>query len=116
MDPNADREDSLADNQATFLMSNMVAQSPNNNQGPWGDLENYLRSLVHGNAMMMARATARGPAEPPPSDKARAAGQAAASAALVPAKPAFTETPESNGGSIYHEPGRKPSWFQRVFS
>ncbi len=48
MDPNADRESSLPDNQATFLMSNMVAQSPDNNQGPWADFENYLRSVVHG--------------------------------------------------------------------
>ncbi|HZT76131.1 MAG TPA: DNA/RNA non-specific endonuclease [Vicinamibacterales bacterium] len=48
MDPNADRESSLPVNQATFLMSNMVAQSPDNNQGPWADFENYLRSVVHG--------------------------------------------------------------------
>jgi DNA/RNA endonuclease G (NUC1) len=46
MSPNADREDTLPDNQATFLMSNMVAQAPDNNQGPWADFENYLRSLV----------------------------------------------------------------------
>ena len=46
--PNADREDSIPDNQATFLMSNMVAQSPDNNQGPWADFENYLRSVVRG--------------------------------------------------------------------
>jgi DNA/RNA endonuclease G (NUC1) len=48
MDPNADRVSSLPVNQATFLMSNMVAQSPDNNQGPWADFENYLRSVVHG--------------------------------------------------------------------
>ena len=48
MDPNADRESSLPVNQATFLMSNMVAQAPDNNQGPWVDFENYLRSVVHG--------------------------------------------------------------------
>jgi DNA/RNA endonuclease G (NUC1) len=52
MDPNADREDTVPDNQATFLMSNMVAQAPNNNQGPWADLENYLRLLVHGTSQM----------------------------------------------------------------
>ena len=48
MTPNADRdkETSIPINQATFLMSNMVAQSPDNNQGPWADLENYLRSLL----------------------------------------------------------------------
>ena len=47
MVPNADRdkETSIPINQATFLMSNMVAQAPDNNQGPWADLENYLRTL-----------------------------------------------------------------------
>jgi DNA/RNA endonuclease G (NUC1) len=48
MTPNADRdkETSIPINQATFLMSNMVAQSPDNNQGPWANLENDLRALV----------------------------------------------------------------------
>ncbi len=48
MSPNADRdkETSIPINQATFLMSNMVAQAPDNNQGPWAQLENYLRSLL----------------------------------------------------------------------
>jgi DNA/RNA endonuclease G (NUC1)/fibronectin type 3 domain-containing protein len=48
MCPNADRdkETSIPINQATFLMSNMVAQSPDNNQGPWAALESYLRSLL----------------------------------------------------------------------
>jgi len=51
MTPNADRdkETSIPINQATFLMSNMVAQSPDNNQGPWANLENYLRSLTPAN-------------------------------------------------------------------
>jgi hypothetical protein len=30
-------------------MSNMVAQAPDNNQGPWASLENYLRTLVPAN-------------------------------------------------------------------
>jgi DNA/RNA endonuclease G (NUC1) len=48
MTPNADRdkETSIPINQATFLMSNMVAQAPLNNQGPWADLEAYLRTLT----------------------------------------------------------------------
>jgi endonuclease G len=48
MTPNADRdkETSIPINQATFLMSNMVAQAPGNNQGPWASLEGYLRTLV----------------------------------------------------------------------
>ena len=48
MTPNADRdkETSSPINQATFLMSNMVAQAPGNNQGPWASLEGYLRTLI----------------------------------------------------------------------
>jgi endonuclease G len=48
MTPNADRdkETSIPINQATFLMSNMVAQAPDNNQGPWAALEGDLRNLV----------------------------------------------------------------------
>ena len=48
MVPNADRdkETSIPINQATFLMSNMVAQAPDNNQGPWASFENYLRTLL----------------------------------------------------------------------
>ena len=50
MTPNADRdkETSIPINQATFLMSNMVAQAPDNNQGPWADFEGYLRTLLPG--------------------------------------------------------------------
>ena len=53
MTPNADRdnENSTPINQATFLMSNMVPQAPDNNQGPWADLENYLRSLLPANEL-----------------------------------------------------------------
>jgi DNA/RNA endonuclease G (NUC1) len=48
MVPNADRdkETSIPINQATFLMSNMVAQAPDNNQGPWANMENDLRALL----------------------------------------------------------------------
>ncbi|MCL4549740.1 MAG: DNA/RNA non-specific endonuclease [Bacteroidetes bacterium] len=46
MCPSADRTLTVADNSATFLMTNMIPQAPNNNQGPWANLENYLRSLV----------------------------------------------------------------------
>jgi endonuclease G len=53
MTPNADRdkETSIPINQATFLMSNMVAQSPDNNQGPWAALENFLRTLLPANEL-----------------------------------------------------------------
>ena len=48
MTPNADRDNpaSIPLNQETFLMTNMVPQAPNNNQGPWADLENFLRALL----------------------------------------------------------------------
>ncbi len=48
MTPNADRDKDAAVsiNQATFLMTNIVPQAPNNNQGAWADFESYLRSLL----------------------------------------------------------------------
>ena len=46
MCPSADRTYSVTDNSATFLMTNMVPQAPNNNQGPWAKFEDYCRSLV----------------------------------------------------------------------
>ncbi|GGF15073.1 DNA/RNA non-specific endonuclease [Hymenobacter cavernae] len=45
--PSADRTGSVADNSATFLMSNMMPQAPNNNQQTWAGLENYCRTLVN---------------------------------------------------------------------
>ena len=44
--PSADRTGSVADNSATFLMSNMMPQAPNNNQQTWVGLETYCRTLV----------------------------------------------------------------------
>jgi endonuclease G, mitochondrial len=46
MCPSADRTYSVTDNSATFLMTNMIPQAPNNNQGAWAKLEDYCRSLV----------------------------------------------------------------------
>lgn len=46
MCPSADRTYSVTDNSATFLMTNMIPQAPNNNQGPWAKFEDYCRSLV----------------------------------------------------------------------
>lgn len=46
MCPSADRTGSTTDNSATFLMTNMVPQAPNNNQITWANLENYCRKLV----------------------------------------------------------------------
>jgi endonuclease G len=44
--PSADRTSSIADNSATFLMSNMMPQAPQNNQQTWANLESYARTLV----------------------------------------------------------------------
>lgn len=41
--PSADRTSSPENNAATFFMTNMMPQAPQNNQGPWGDLEQYTR-------------------------------------------------------------------------
>ncbi|GAX38892.1 DNA/RNA non-specific endonuclease [Nodularia sp. NIES-3585] len=46
MTPSADRTSTVAVNSSTFLMSNMIAQAPDNNQGVWANLENYSRTLV----------------------------------------------------------------------
>ena len=48
MCPNADRDNQnrIPINQETYLMSNMVPQAPDNNQGPWANLEAYLRTLT----------------------------------------------------------------------
>ncbi len=46
MTPSADRTNSVASNSATFLMTNMIPQAPDNNQGVWASLETYERDLV----------------------------------------------------------------------
>ena len=55
MVPNADRdpETSLPINQATFLMTNIIPQSPDNNQGPWAAMENDLRAMIAGTSNEM---------------------------------------------------------------
>lgn len=44
--PSADRTGSVADNSATFLMTNMMPQASVNNQQTWAGLENYCRTLT----------------------------------------------------------------------
>ena len=44
--PSGDRTNSVPNNSATFLMTNMMPQLPANNQGPWEDLESYCRTLA----------------------------------------------------------------------
>lgn len=52
MCPSADRTSTIANNSATFLMTNMIPQAPNNNQITWNNLETYERTLVsYGNEL-----------------------------------------------------------------
>ena len=44
--PSKDRSNSPQANSATFLMSNIVPQEPDSNQGVWKNLEDYSRDLV----------------------------------------------------------------------
>jgi endonuclease G, mitochondrial len=46
MAPSADRSNNPTDNAATFLMTNIIPQAPDNNQGYWAELENYGRTLA----------------------------------------------------------------------
>jgi endonuclease G, mitochondrial len=45
--PSGDRTNTVANNSATFLMTNMMPQAANNNQGPWAGLEVYARELAN---------------------------------------------------------------------
>lgn len=44
--PSGDRTAIEVDNDATFLMTNILPQTPDSNQGVWADLEIYCRDLV----------------------------------------------------------------------
>ena len=46
MCPSADRTKTVADNSSTFLMTNMFAQAPDNNQRGWATLETYCRTTA----------------------------------------------------------------------
>ena len=46
MCPHSDRAKTDETSAATFIMTNMVPQSPENNQKAWDQLENYCRDLV----------------------------------------------------------------------
>ncbi len=46
MCPSEDRDFSIADNTATFLMTNMIPQSPKLNRVTWVALEKYCRTLI----------------------------------------------------------------------
>lgn len=56
--PSGDRTKTVADNSATFLMTNMMPQAPANNQGPWAQLEDYCRTLANqGNELYIIAGT-----------------------------------------------------------
>lgn len=44
--PSGDRTANETDNSATFLMTNIIPQTPDNNREPWRELEEYCRTLV----------------------------------------------------------------------
>lgn len=44
--PSADRSQTPEDNSTTFLMTNIMPQSPDNNRNTWGNLEDYCRELI----------------------------------------------------------------------
>jgi DNA/RNA endonuclease G (NUC1) len=46
MTPSGDRTRTVADNSATFLMTNFVPQIAQNNSGAWEDFESYCRTLA----------------------------------------------------------------------
>ena len=45
--PSGDRTRNQEDNSATFLMTNMIPQTPDNNRHTWEGLESYCRELVN---------------------------------------------------------------------
>lgn len=47
MCPSDDRDSTTDDNQATFYMTNIIPQAPNNNQITWKALEDYCRALMY---------------------------------------------------------------------
>ncbi len=53
MCPSADRTDSVPDNEKTFIMSNIIPQASQNNQGLWATFENYSRSLISSQELLI---------------------------------------------------------------
>jgi DNA/RNA endonuclease G (NUC1) len=53
MCPSGDRTASVPINEETFLMSNMIPQAPDNNQGLWANLETYSRAIAASNEVLV---------------------------------------------------------------
>jgi endonuclease G, mitochondrial len=61
MCPSGDRTANRADNDAVFLMTNIVPQAPANNQGAWNDFEVYCRALARSGSELYVAAGPAGP-------------------------------------------------------
>ena len=53
MCPSGDRTANTTINDETFLMSNMIPQAPDNNQGIWANLETYSRAIASSNEVLV---------------------------------------------------------------
>ena len=54
MCPSEDRTDNTTDNHMVFLMSNIIPQAANNNEGVWANFEEYCRTLAdEGNELLI---------------------------------------------------------------
>lgn len=51
--PSADRTDTTNDNKLVFFMSNIMPQSAPNNQGVWGNFEDYCRAQLGSNELLI---------------------------------------------------------------
>lgn len=51
--PSEDRTDTVENNKLVFFMSNITPQSALNNQGVWANFENYCRSLLTSNELLI---------------------------------------------------------------
>jgi DNA/RNA endonuclease G (NUC1) len=51
--PSADRTDTKNNNKLVFYMSNIMPQSALNNQGVWGNLEDYCRAMLPTNELLI---------------------------------------------------------------
>jgi endonuclease G len=51
--PSEDRTDTSADNKLVFFLTNIMPQSGPNNQGVWGNLETYCRSMLTTNELLI---------------------------------------------------------------
>ncbi|HWA08481.1 MAG TPA: MBG domain-containing protein [Opitutaceae bacterium] len=86
MCPSADRTITAADNQQTFILSNILPQAPDNNQGVWANFEGYCRTLASaGNEVLITSGGSGYGGSRIPSGKAAIPGYTWKIAVVVPA-------------------------------